>query len=165
MRLWVVSMPVLPAFAPPPGMLPSCHPASTKCFSPLNANLPSTLPPPQQVEPTVFRDVTDEMKIAREEIFGPVQCILKYSSTEEVSWVLGSWGSRLEMGGCGEPHRRCKGGAARAAASAALSLSALHAPEHWSTHQPAALAPSPYPAGDCARQLLRVRPGLWHHLQ
>lgn len=36
------------------------------------------------VEPTVFRDVTDEMKIAREEIFGPVQCILKYSSTEEV---------------------------------------------------------------------------------
>jgi len=36
------------------------------------------------VEPTVFRDVTDTMKIAQEEIFGPVQCILKYSSTEEV---------------------------------------------------------------------------------
>jgi acyl-CoA reductase-like NAD-dependent aldehyde dehydrogenase len=36
------------------------------------------------VEPTVFRDVTDQMKIAQEEIFGPVQCILKYSSTEEV---------------------------------------------------------------------------------
>ncbi len=32
----------------------------------------------------MFRDVTDTMKIAQEEIFGPVQCILKYSSTEEV---------------------------------------------------------------------------------
>lgn len=36
------------------------------------------------VEPTVFADVTDEMTVAREEIFGPVQCILKYHSLEEV---------------------------------------------------------------------------------
>lgn len=36
------------------------------------------------VEPTVFADVTDDMKIAREEIFGPVQSILKFSSAEEV---------------------------------------------------------------------------------
>ncbi|WP_346958221.1 aldehyde dehydrogenase family protein [uncultured Arthrobacter sp.] len=31
------------------------------------------------VEPTVFADVTPEMRIAREEIFGPVICILKYN--------------------------------------------------------------------------------------
>ncbi|EFN60072.1 hypothetical protein CHLNCDRAFT_133364 [Chlorella variabilis] len=36
------------------------------------------------VEPTVFADVTDQMKIAQEEIFGPVQSILKYHTTEEV---------------------------------------------------------------------------------
>ncbi|PSC69329.1 aldehyde dehydrogenase [Micractinium conductrix] len=36
------------------------------------------------VEPTVFADVTEEMKICKEEIFGPVQAILKYHTTEEV---------------------------------------------------------------------------------
>jgi acyl-CoA reductase-like NAD-dependent aldehyde dehydrogenase len=35
------------------------------------------------VSPTVFVNVTQEMKIAREEIFGPVSCILKFSSDEE----------------------------------------------------------------------------------
>lgn len=36
------------------------------------------------VAPTVFSDVKDDMKIAREEIFGPVMSILKFSSIEEV---------------------------------------------------------------------------------
>jgi aldehyde dehydrogenase (NAD+) len=36
------------------------------------------------IEPTVFADVRDEMKIAREEIFGPVMSILKFTSLEEV---------------------------------------------------------------------------------
>ncbi|GAB4814563.1 hypothetical protein N2152v2_001609 [Parachlorella kessleri] len=36
------------------------------------------------VQPTVFADVTDDMKIAREEIFGPVQSILKFESLKEV---------------------------------------------------------------------------------
>ncbi|CAB3223257.1 unnamed protein product [Arctia plantaginis] len=36
------------------------------------------------VMPTVFADVTDNMKIAREEIFGPVQSILKFDTFEEV---------------------------------------------------------------------------------
>jgi len=36
------------------------------------------------VEPTVFSDVKDDMRIAREEIFGPVQSILKFSSMEEL---------------------------------------------------------------------------------
>ena len=35
-------------------------------------------------EPTVFADVQDGMTIAQEEIFGPVMCLLKFSSTEEV---------------------------------------------------------------------------------
>jgi len=36
------------------------------------------------VQPTIFADVTDEMSIATDEIFGPVQSILKFSSLEEV---------------------------------------------------------------------------------
>jgi betaine-aldehyde dehydrogenase len=36
------------------------------------------------VTPTIFTDVTQEMQIAREEIFGPVACMLRYSSEEEV---------------------------------------------------------------------------------
>jgi aldehyde dehydrogenase (NAD+) len=35
------------------------------------------------VEPTVFADVTPEMRISREEIFGPVLCILKYDDVDE----------------------------------------------------------------------------------
>ncbi|MFM8272674.1 MAG: aldehyde dehydrogenase family protein [Gemmata sp.] len=36
------------------------------------------------VQPTVFGDVTDEMKIAKEEIFGPVMSILKFKDADEV---------------------------------------------------------------------------------
>lgn len=36
------------------------------------------------VEPTVFVDVKDHMKIAREEIFGPVMSIIKFRNLEEV---------------------------------------------------------------------------------
>ncbi len=36
------------------------------------------------VEPTVFADVKDDMKIAREEIFGPVMSILKFKDADEV---------------------------------------------------------------------------------
>lgn len=36
------------------------------------------------IEPTVFANVTDEFKIAREEIFGPVQTILKFKTLDEV---------------------------------------------------------------------------------
>lgn len=35
------------------------------------------------VRPTIFADVNNEMQIAREEIFGPVLCILAYSTVEE----------------------------------------------------------------------------------
>jgi aldehyde dehydrogenase (NAD+) len=36
------------------------------------------------VEPTVFSDVQDTMKIAREEIFGPVMSIIKFKDVDEV---------------------------------------------------------------------------------
>lgn len=35
------------------------------------------------IEPTVFTNVTDEMEIAREEIFGPVMSVLKFSDINE----------------------------------------------------------------------------------
>jgi aldehyde dehydrogenase (NAD+) len=37
------------------------------------------------IEPTVFDNVTDEMKIAREEIFGPVMNILRFKDIDEVT--------------------------------------------------------------------------------
>jgi acyl-CoA reductase-like NAD-dependent aldehyde dehydrogenase len=36
------------------------------------------------IEPTVFADVTPDMRIAREEIFGPVLSIMKWSSEEQM---------------------------------------------------------------------------------
>jgi len=36
------------------------------------------------IQPTVFADVKDNMRIAKEEIFGPVQQIMKFSTMEEV---------------------------------------------------------------------------------
>ncbi|KAL2091952.1 hypothetical protein ACEWY4_011750 [Coilia grayii] len=36
------------------------------------------------VQPTVFSDVRDDMRIATEEIFGPVQLVMKFHSIEEV---------------------------------------------------------------------------------
>ena len=36
------------------------------------------------IAPTVFSDVTDDMRIANEEIFGPVMQVLKFSTLEEV---------------------------------------------------------------------------------
>ncbi|KAL5005495.1 hypothetical protein ScPMuIL_018951 [Solemya velum] len=35
------------------------------------------------IQPTVFSEVTDDMSIATDEIFGPVQCILKFTTIEE----------------------------------------------------------------------------------
>ncbi|XP_054258454.1 aldehyde dehydrogenase, mitochondrial isoform X2 [Macrosteles quadrilineatus] len=36
------------------------------------------------IQPTVFADVTDNMRIAKEEIFGPVQQLLKFKTIDEV---------------------------------------------------------------------------------
>lgn len=36
------------------------------------------------VKPTIFVDCKDDMKIAREEIFGPVVCLFKFNDLDEV---------------------------------------------------------------------------------
>ena len=36
------------------------------------------------IKPTIFTDVKEDMKVAREEIFGPVLCAMKFSDMEEV---------------------------------------------------------------------------------
>ena len=44
---------------------------------------PEGLEPGHYVKPTVFADVTNDMTIAREEIFGPVLCILGYEDYDD----------------------------------------------------------------------------------
>jgi betaine-aldehyde dehydrogenase len=46
-------------------------------------NLPSQLKQGYWAKPTVFTDCTDDMKIVKEEIFGPVMAVLTYSTIEE----------------------------------------------------------------------------------
>uniref|UniRef100_A0A4W4G667 Aldehyde dehydrogenase domain-containing protein n=1 Tax=Electrophorus electricus TaxID=8005 RepID=A0A4W4G667_ELEEL len=36
------------------------------------------------IQPAVFSDVIDHMRLAKEEVFGPVQCIMKFKNQEEV---------------------------------------------------------------------------------
>ncbi len=36
------------------------------------------------IQPTIFADVRDDMRIAREEIFGPVMCVIPFKGLEEV---------------------------------------------------------------------------------
>ena len=36
------------------------------------------------IETTIIKDVEDHMKIAKEEIFGPVMCIFKFKTIDEV---------------------------------------------------------------------------------
>jgi aldehyde dehydrogenase (NAD+) len=45
-------------------------------------DMPTGLPVGYYVRPTVFADVTNEMVIAREEIFGPVLCMIVYDDME-----------------------------------------------------------------------------------
>jgi betaine-aldehyde dehydrogenase len=47
------------------------------------------------VEPTVFADVTQQMTIAKEEIFGPVLCVLKWSDVEAMLEEVNSVGYGL----------------------------------------------------------------------
>ena len=49
------------------------------------------------VEPTVFRDVTSSMRIAREEIFGPVLSLIEYSDEDEAVRIAND--SQFGLGG------------------------------------------------------------------
>ena len=44
---------------------------------------PADLPTGYYVQPTVFADVTSAMRIAREEIFGPVVCVMGYADEDD----------------------------------------------------------------------------------
>lgn len=52
--------------------------------SPQAVKVPAALRDGFWVQPTVFTDCTDDMKIVKEEIFGPVMCLLTYDTTDEV---------------------------------------------------------------------------------
>lgn len=47
------------------------------------ANLPSHLQKGQFIQPTVFANVDNKMRIAQEEIFGPVVCLIKFKDEAE----------------------------------------------------------------------------------
>lgn len=47
------------------------------------ANLPTHLQKGQFIQPTVFADVDNKMRIAQEEIFGPVVCLMKFKDEAE----------------------------------------------------------------------------------
>lgn len=51
--------------------------------SPGAVEVPAALRDGYWVQPTVFTDCTDDMKVVKEEIFGPVMCILTYDTVEE----------------------------------------------------------------------------------
>src|SRR5436305_13599216 len=61
---------------------------SAPLFAPFLTCLPSPFLPLGTkgyfIEPTVFTGVSDDMKIAKEEIFGPVMNILRFKDTDEV---------------------------------------------------------------------------------
>ena len=58
---------------------------SPASISSLSSSLPSlsTLKNGYWIQPTIFTDCTDDMTITREEIFGPVMCILTYDTLDE----------------------------------------------------------------------------------
>ncbi|HEY9033339.1 MAG TPA: aldehyde dehydrogenase family protein [Pseudomonadales bacterium] len=49
----------------------------------MGGKIPDHLPDGNYVEPTVFADVTNDMTIAQEEIFGPVLCVIKYQDDDD----------------------------------------------------------------------------------
>ncbi len=57
--------------------------ATLLCGGKIPEDLPSDIAKGYYLEPTIFTDVTPEMTIAREEIFGPVLSVMRFSSPEE----------------------------------------------------------------------------------
>jgi aldehyde dehydrogenase (NAD+) len=51
------------------------------------------------VEPTVFSGVRNDMRIAREEIFGPVLVVIRYDDEEEASAIAIAIDSEYGLGG------------------------------------------------------------------
>ena len=59
------------------------------------------------VQPTIFTNCTDNMKITTEEIFGPVLCILNYDTVEEVISRANNTKLGLAAGVFGKDIRQC----------------------------------------------------------
>ncbi|BBZ65983.1 aldehyde dehydrogenase [Mycolicibacterium insubricum] len=57
------------------------------------------------VEPTIFTDVTNDMRIAREEVFGPVLVVLTYDSDDEAVQIANDTGYGLSAGVWGSEPR------------------------------------------------------------
>lgn len=49
----------------------------------LGGGIPTHAPGPWFVEPTIFADVTNDMRIAQEEVFGPVLSVIRFRDEEE----------------------------------------------------------------------------------
>ena len=70
-------------------------------------NIPSGYENGFWVQPTVFTDCTDEMKITTEEIFGPVLCILTYEAVDEVITRANNTKMGLAAGVFGKDMNQC----------------------------------------------------------
>ncbi|KAL3423359.1 aldehyde dehydrogenase [Phlyctema vagabunda] len=75
------------------------------------ASKPSKIPAGYEdgfwVQPTVFTDCTDSMKITTEEIFGPVLCILTYETVDEVIARANNTKLGLAAGVFGKDMNKC----------------------------------------------------------
>ncbi|MFI6937358.1 aldehyde dehydrogenase family protein [Streptomyces sp. NPDC050287] len=58
--------------------------------------------PGHWIAPTIFTGVTNDMRIAREEVFGPVLCVLRYSTVDEAVAIANDTEYGLSAGVWGE---------------------------------------------------------------
>ena len=65
------------------------------------------------VAPTVFADVTPEMRLAQEEIFGPIACLIRFSDEEEALAIANGTEYGLTAALCTRDERRARHSAAR----------------------------------------------------
>lgn len=67
----------------------------------LTGKIPDSAGHGYYVSPAVFTNVTNDMKIAREEIFGPVLCVLTYKNVEEAIQIANDTPYGLNAAVCG----------------------------------------------------------------
>jgi aldehyde dehydrogenase (NAD+) len=80
------------------------------------------------VRPTVFSDVSNDMTIAREEIFGPVLSIIAYGDTEEAIAIANDTNYGLQAYVCSQDAQRGREVGARIVAGRVLVNTLAHEP-------------------------------------